>query len=140
MYSKPQSVTNKARASKYAAPFHIDSGLLLFLTPFQQLPLLVKSRAGQLINTEQLRQDSVIVILASALPDWLLKGSQSSKSFFASPHAVPSLPASLSSRTVFARMKVVPDDAIPFGHRQTFSEFFSGQDISRQEDLCPVSE
>ena len=103
-----QSAANKATAAKHAAPFHIDSGLLLFLTPFKQLPLLVKSRAGHLVKTDRLGQDSVIVILASGLPSWLLKGSQTSQSFYASPHAVPSLTGSLTSRSVFARMKVPP--------------------------------
>ena len=99
---------NKASASKYAAPFHIDRGLLLLLTPFRQHPLLVKARDGALLSTEDLDESAVIVIIASALPSWLLKGSQSSQSFYASPHAVPSLAADLQSRSVFARMKVSP--------------------------------
>ena len=111
MYSKSQSA-NKAAASKYVAPWHTDSGLLLLLTPFKQHPLLVKARDGTLVQTDQLDESSVIVILASALPDWLLKGSQSSKSFFASPHAVPSLQGSLASRSVFARMKVIPPSSL----------------------------
>ena len=108
MYSKPRSAANKARLSKYAAPFHTDSGLLLLLTTFKQHPLVLKDRHGRLINTDSLDESSVIVILASALPDWLLKGSKSSQSFFASPHAVPSLDGALQSRSVFARMKVSP--------------------------------
>ena len=98
----------------------------------------------------------MIVIIASALPSWLLKGSQSSQSFYASPHGVPSLAGSLQSRCVFARMKVspgpawspplsdwilqiVPDDAVPSSHSQTFAEFFSGQPSHTTEDLCPIN-
>ena len=69
----------------------------------------MKTRDGSLLTTEDLDESAVIVIIASALPDWLLQGSQSSQSFFASPHAVPSLSASLQSRSVFARMKVSPE-------------------------------
>ena len=104
----------------------------------------------------------MIVIIASALPSWLLKGSQSSQSFYASPHGVPSLAGSLQTRSVFARMKVspgpawpclvssslrlsdwilqiVPDDAVPSSHSQTFAEFFSGQPSHTTEDLCPIN-
>ena len=68
----------------------------------------MKTRDGSLLSTEDLDESAVIVIIASGLPEWLLKGSPSSKSFYASPHAVPSLVGSLQSRSVFARMKVSP--------------------------------
>ncbi len=106
VYTKSLSSANKASTSQYAAPFHVDKGLLLLLTPFKQHPLLVKAKDGALLRTEDLEESAVIVIIASGLPDWLLKGSQSSKSFYAAPHAVPSLAGSLQSRSVFARMKV----------------------------------
>ena len=48
----------------------------------------------------------MIVVLASALPEWLLRGAAAATKFFAAPHAVPSLGPQLLSRTVFARMKV----------------------------------
>ena len=97
----------------------------------------------------------MIVIIASGLPSWLLQGSQSSQSFYASPHGVPSLAGSLQSRSVFARMKVslgwshqsfhaglfqvAPDDAVPSSHSQTFAEFFFGQSSQSTEDLCPIN-
>ena len=48
----------------------------------------------------------MIVVLASALPEWLLRGAAAAGKFFVAPHAVPSLGPQLLSRTVFARMKV----------------------------------
>ena len=134
-------------SSSFAAPFHIDSGLLLFLTPFKKHPLLIRNRLQQNLNTNILEEGSVIVIVASALPNWLLKGKESSSKFFAAPHAVPSLSSNLLSRTVFARMKIVPDTAMPLSssghHGLKFGDFFSGKVSSRpleeEASLCPLS-
>ncbi len=41
-----------------------------------------------------------------ALPDWLLQSSRLADSFYPAPHAVTSLPSTLPTRTVFARMMV----------------------------------
>ena len=35
MYTSASSGSGEAAASTFAAPFHVDSGLLLFLTPFR---------------------------------------------------------------------------------------------------------
>ena len=59
---------------QYAAPFHTDNGLMLLLTPFQEHPLKIRNCQGELLITSHLSDDSIIVILASALPNWLLKG------------------------------------------------------------------
>ena len=59
---------------KAAVPFHSDNGLLLLLTPFKEQPLLMKNKNGDVLTTGELDNDSVIVIIASALPNWLLKG------------------------------------------------------------------
>ena len=135
--------------SSFAAPFHIDSGLLLFLTPFKKHPLLIKNRLQDDISTNNLDEGSVIVILASALPNWLLKGKKSSQKFFAAPHAVPSLSPNLLSRTVFARMKIAPDNAMPLssGHQHhglNFGDYFSGkasaQPLEEAASLCPLSD
>ena len=134
-------------SSSFAAPFHIDSGLLLFLTPFKKHPLLIRNRLQQNLNTNILEEGSVIVIVASGLPNWLLKGKESSSKFFAAPHAVPSLSSNLLSRTVFARMKIVPDTAMPLSssghHGLKFGDFFSGKVSSRpleeEASLCPLS-
>ena len=131
--------------SSFAAPFHVDSGLLLFLTPFKKHPLLIKNRLQDNVNTNNLEEGSVIVILSSALPNWLLKGKSSSKKFFAAPHAVPSLSSNLLSRTVFARMKIAPDSAMPLSsgqHGLQFGDFFSGKAASKPVEeaasLCPL--
>jgi len=137
--------TQSQDESSFAAPFHVDSGLLLFLTPFKKHPLLIKNRFQDNVNTNNLKEGSVIVILASALPNWLLKGKDSSKKFFAAPHAVPSLSSNLLSRTVFARMKIAPDTAIPLSsghHGLQFGDYFSGKASSKPVEeaasLCPL--
>jgi len=134
----------------YAAPYHIDSGLLLFITPFQEHPLEIKNRNSEVIKTDSISHDSVIVIIASALPNWLLKGKHSSSKFFPAPHAVPSLGSNIASRTVFARMKVVPDTATPAHsshHHHSpvlFRDFFMSGAGSKEPQneavsLCPVA-
>ena len=35
----------------YAAPFHTDKGLLLMITPFQEHPLQVKNKEGEIVET-----------------------------------------------------------------------------------------
>ena len=35
----------------YAAPFHTDNGLLLMITPFQEHPLQVKNKKGEIVET-----------------------------------------------------------------------------------------
>ena len=35
----------------YAAPFHTDNGLLLMITPFQEHPLQVKNKEGEMVET-----------------------------------------------------------------------------------------
>ena len=37
--------------SVYAAPFHTDNGLLLIITPFQEHPLQVKNKEGEIVET-----------------------------------------------------------------------------------------
>ena len=37
--------------SGYAAPFHTDNGLLLIITPFQEHPLQVKNKKGEVVET-----------------------------------------------------------------------------------------
>ena len=126
----------------------MDSGLLLFLTQFQQHPVIIKNRDGNNVNTDKLGNNAVIVIIASALPNWLLKNKKSSSKFFPAPHAVPSLSQVLPHRTVLARMKIVPDTAVPVSdhhgsHGVMFEEYFAGKtsvDTMLEElGLCPLS-
>ena len=35
----------------YAAPFHTDNGLLLMITPFQEHPLQIKNKIGEIVET-----------------------------------------------------------------------------------------
>ena len=62
------------KAEDYAVPFHTDNGILLFLTPDQSQPLVIRNRRGETIELSQVEDHSVIVLLGSALPEWLLKG------------------------------------------------------------------
>lgn len=70
--------TNKEQKVKkdYAVPFHTDNGILLFLTPDKSEPLMVRNRRGETIELSQVEDHSLIVILGSALPHWLLKGKR----------------------------------------------------------------
>jgi len=130
--------------SQFASPFHTDNGLLLLLTPFQDHPLKIKNKNGEEINTSMAGDDSLLVLVAAGLPEWLLKGTQASEKFFPAPHAVPSL-GDISARTVVARMKVVPmksfpsnPQAVSSGRKDIFHQYFSGH-VSLPEDLCPVA-
>jgi len=130
--------------SVYAAPFHTDNGLLLIITPFQEHPLQVKNKEGEIVETGEIGDDALLVLVASALPNWLLKGTDSSAKFFPVPHAVPSLVNNISPRTVFARMKVVPLDAFPTNmatqklkKKTLFEEYFTGVK-SPASEVCPI--
>ena len=91
---------------QYAAPYHRDKGLFLLLTPFPGDPLLVRDRRGQEVMTEKVGEDSLLLLVGSGLPHWLLEGREAARLFHSPPHAVPSLPPGLSHRTTLARMKV----------------------------------
>ena len=42
---------------QYAAPFHRDLGLFLVVTPFPGSALVVRDRRGEVVSTEEVRQD-----------------------------------------------------------------------------------
>ncbi len=104
----------------YLLPFHVDNGLYLLLTPFPEHPLLVQDRSGEVISTSGVRSDSVLVMMARGLNEWLLRGSPMESEFHAVPHAVLTLNKNpnIISRTVYARMRVLPHEAIPFQSRK----------------------
>ena len=102
-------------------PFHKDSGFILLLTPFPLHPLMIKDKYGETLNTEGLKEDSVIVILGTGITEWLLGGG--GHSFHAASHAVAALDDHLSSRAVVARMKVVPETARSL-HGELFGDYF----------------
>eukprot|EP00092_Neocalanus_flemingeri_P083625 GFUD01104975.1.p1 GENE.GFUD01104975.1~~GFUD01104975.1.p1 ORF type:complete len:361 (-),score=100.61 GFUD01104975.1:131-1192(-) len=100
---------------------------------------------GEIVETGEIGEDAVLILLASGLPQWLLRGTESSSKFFPVPHAVPSLVNDVSSRTVFARMKVVPMDAFPSNKmvkenedKKLFDSFFNNIQKAESEELCPI--
>jgi len=126
----------------FATPFHTDNGILLLITPFQEHPLQVKSVGGRIIDTSSLDDSSVLILLARALPEWLLRGTRESKEFRPAPHAVQSLASNIKDRTVFARMMVAPLDAVPassYAAPVPFRKIFFNQPTS-QGDLCLTGE
>ena len=113
VYSSTNSSSQKVRSGEvqYAAPFHKDKGLFLLVTPFTASPLEVRDRRGERVSTEEVGQhDSLLLLLGSGLPAWLLEGTEAASQLHVPSHAVPSLPASLSHRTSLARMKVRGQD------------------------------
>ena len=113
VYSSTNSSRQKVSSGEvqYAAPFHKDKGLFLLVTPFTASPLEVRDRRGGRVGTEEVRQqDSLLLLLGSGLPAWLLEGTEAAGLLHAPSHAVSSLPASLSHRTTLARMKVRGQD------------------------------
>ena len=59
----------------FMIPFHKDSGFILFLTPFPLHPLVIKDKYGETLDTDGLKEDSVIVILGTGISEWLLGGT-----------------------------------------------------------------
>lgn len=109
----------------WMVPFHVDNGFFLLLTPFQGHGLKIKTSTGTIVDTDHIPTDSVLVLMGRGLTDWLLKDK--SISFHAVPHAVESRP-NMHSRSVFARMKVAPMDAMPMDQTVTFSNVFFNND------------
>ncbi|XP_023345714.1 uncharacterized protein LOC111714758 isoform X4 [Eurytemora carolleeae] len=133
--------SEEEEGGNFAAPFHTDSGILLLLTPFQEHPLKIRTLGGQTIDTSEVGDDSIMILIARGLPDWLLRGSRESKEFMPAPHAVETLPSSIKYRTIFARMMVAPLEAEPAGpltQKTKFGDIFF-QKGSHQGDLCPLN-
>ena len=107
--------------SSFAAPPHKDNGLILYLTPFAQHPLQLTDRDGFKIDTSSLGEDAVIIMFGRGLSGWLLKDD--SDQFHAPTHGVLTIPETIRSRTVMARMKILPDNALS-QHGEYFGDFF----------------
>ena len=121
--------------------FHTDSGILLMLTPSVQLPVQIQSIHKEHVDTSVTEANSIILIVARGLPDWLLRGTSAASGFFPAPHAVPSLSGKVEARTVFARMMVAPLDAIPaddLAYKSKFQDIFLQRSIENPEELCPL--
>ena len=139
---------------EYLVPYHVDNGIYLLLTPFPHHGLEVQLSDGERLSTTDISSDSLIVLMGRGLTDWLLQLSKE-KPYFATPHAVPSLAEShISSRSVYARMKVAPGSAIPSmieitqregEHLKPFQEIFmergassQNNEVTNNEGLCSV--
>merc|ERR1711915_669939 len=112
-------------SSEHSLGFHIDSGILLMVSPFPKLPLQIQAANGDEI-VANVPQNSVIFVVARGLPEWLLGG------------------------TVLARMMVAPMSAVPANpkaQQREFQEVFlqrlvssSGALDHEDSDLCPPQE
>ncbi|XP_059082953.1 uncharacterized protein LOC131880360 [Tigriopus californicus] len=96
----------------FMVPFHRDNGLFLILTPVPDHPLIIELESGNAISTGQLGPSTILVLMGLGTSDWLFQGEKR-PDFWATPHAVPSFDPGVKTRTVFARMKVVPNEAVP---------------------------
>lgn len=99
-------------SKSFMVPFHRDNGLFLILTPFPDHPLTIKLENGNTISTKHLVPSTILVLMGLGTTDWLFQGVEH-PDFWATPHAVPSMDPRIKNRTVYARMKVVPNEAIP---------------------------
>ncbi len=106
----------KQSDSDYLVPFHVDNGLFLIITHFPEHPLKLRLSDGRNASVDD-DGAGVLVLLGRGLTEWMLQGKEEREeegSFFAAPHAVPSMhKSSLTYRTVYARMKVAPGGAKP---------------------------
>lgn len=135
-----ETTSESLKSEGESLPFHIDSGVLLMLTPSADLPVQIRGSDGVLIDTSSVSDDSIIFIVARGLTDWLLQGSPAAENFYPAPHAVPSLRGKVDSRTVFARMKVAPVTAVPANLDESvfsFEEVFQEKVLRSSGALCP---
>ena len=124
VYTKNSTSLNEP----YMVPFHKDNGLYLFITPYPGHGLTIRTSSGQVLKTNDVKSDSVIVLMGRGLTDWLLLDRPQRHQFNAAPHAVETMP-NLGSRSIFARMKVAPMEAMPLNKTNMFKEVFFNEDI-----------
>lgn len=79
----------------------------MYLTHFPGHPVKIKAKNGEFLRTESLSTNSVIVVVGTAISEWLLEQTDTSENFHAASHGVPSLGEHLDSRVIVARMKVL---------------------------------
>jgi len=116
-----QSNGTASDINEFMVPFHKDRGLILFLTPFASNPLVIKDQYGETIITDDLQEDSMIVVLGSGLSEWLLDGRSSG--FHAASHAVKRVKDDSMTRSVMARMKVFPENSFSLSGKH-FGDYF----------------
>lgn len=110
----------------WMVPFHVDNGLFLLLTPFPGHGLKIKTSTGVILDTDNIPTDCILVLMGRGLTDWLLNEDKRTL-FHAVPHAVESK-SRIHSRSVFARMKVAPLDALSLDQALTFHDVFFNND------------
>ena len=142
--------SNQNHETEYLVPYHVDNGIYLLLTPFPNHGLEVKLSNGQKVSTNDIDSESILVLMGRGLTDWLLQLSDKGLCY-ATPHAVPSLGGSdISTRSVYARMKVAPGSAVPISddpsvvkrELKTFEDVFmetSEQSHHGVGELCSVN-
>ena len=123
-YGKMESEMRNAKTSgenEFMVPFHVDNGLYLLITPFSKHGLQIELSNGEVMSTSNVDTNSIIILFGRGLTEWLLQNSDECKTkFFPAPHAVPSFASSkISYRSVYARMKVVPYEAVPYTSQYT---------------------
>ena len=117
--------------NNFMVPFHVDNGLYLLITPFPGHALKIETSFGDIIDTDDVKADSVLVLMGRALTDWLLQNSEKRTEFHAVPHAVEALTLFPPiSRSIFARMRVFPPAAVPINGTIKFKDIFFNEDIS----------
>ena len=128
--------------NKFMVPFHVDNGLYLLITPFPGHGLKIKTSSGDIIDTDDIKADSVLVLMGRGLTDWLLRNSEKSQEFYAVPHAVEALTSSVPSisRSIFARMKTAPLEAVPLNGTIKFQDVFFNEDISHDDRTVTFTE
>lgn len=74
VYSKPDN--QSAPKDHYLVPYHIDNGMFLIITSFDNPSLEVKLRNGEKVTTGEVGSDFVIVLMGRGLTEWLLPQGQ----------------------------------------------------------------
>ena len=126
VYTKKQSLESES-SGKYMVPFHKDNGLYLLITPFPGHGLKIQTNSGEIINTDQIKSDSLLILLGRGMTDWLLLDHSNRNDFYAVPHGVEPMDKP-GTRSVFARMKVVPLDSVPLNQSIPFKTVFFNED------------
>ena len=123
-------------------PYHIDNGLYLIITPFPDQGLKIKTSSGQEILTN-LPSDSILILMGRALTDWLLVDQPVSikNQFFPVPHGVDALDKQINARSIFARMKIAPLEAVVENNdsnkiQMTFEDIFYNREWRGMDTLC----
>eukprot|EP00122_Pirum_gemmata_P000984 Pgem_evm1s883 len=129
VYENKASFEHGVQADGSTVPLHTDTGLYLLLTP-SEIGLVVQNNNGVKVDLSGIPNNSVIMLMGSAMSDWLLQEHKDlGEKLNAVPHAVPAMPAGVQYRTVFARMRTADSEAIPViqgskNNVKTFKDIF----------------